>query len=347
MKNKVSSIVTHVTALALFATPLSLTQVSAQEVYSQIVGAIAIDVPAASDVVVAFPFNRSAGYRGPVESSTANTIVFGNPVFADTDYSPATGEPPAYFVYIESDDATSGNKAGRRYDILSNTDSVLTVDADDAAGLSGSGDIVSIREHWTLGEAFPGGVGFVEEVQVANPQVELIMPEKVSQGGGLAADRVFYYYDGHWSEIGEDHELSANSVIIKPGSSFILRNNGSEDLRSYFFGEVVSAPLAISIVADAGVIVDNFVSIERPLSLALDELGLESVMGSGDSLLVYSTDQKNPVSTAYEYAAEQWQMVGSTVDVGDTVIKAGQGIAIRKAVGAADSVWINTWSLPQ
>jgi uncharacterized protein (TIGR02597 family) len=234
---------------------------------------------------------------------------------------------------------------------------VLTLDtSDDLSGFGGdAGDTISVRQHWTLGEAFPSGVGFVEVEEPAYPEVQLIMPTKASIGGGLATDSIFYYFNQGWRKVGEPIATAMDDAIIPPGSSFVIRNNTDDTLRSYFFGEVVDAPLAIPVVADGTEGVDNFVSLERPLGLTLDDLlggeaglGLEDLLGANDRLLVYGMGAGyNKVPTEYEYTGTQWQEVDTTTNAGSIIIKAGEGIAIRRAAGSDNSFWVNEWDLPQ
>lgn len=343
MNNKVSSFITRATALALFASPVCIAPLQSQEVYSQIVGAIAVDVPAESDVVLAFPFKRSASFRGGVESSAAEVVTVGDGVLTAGEFTPENGEA-THFLYVES-----GTLKGRRFDIVSNTVSGVTLDQT-PTGLA-QNDEVSIREHWTLSEAFPQGVGFVEEVEAGLREVEVIIPEQASIGGGLAAERVFYFYADAWREVGKPLTSDVGGTAFGPGTAIVVRNNGSESLRTYFFGEVVDTPLAIPVVSNAAESVDNLIGFEIPLEITLTELNaignLADVLEPEDRLLVYSRSGKNPEATAYQYTGTQWQQEGSTADAGATKILAGEGLAIRKAAGADDTTYlVNEWSLP-
>lgn len=331
-------------AIALLGTAGS---VKADEVYSQIVGAIAIDVPAESDLVLSFPFKRSASFRGSVASSDPSVLTLDNASFTANEFS------SGFYVFIEEDSANSDNKIGRRYNVTANTDTTVTVDAggDDLSSLVDA--VISVREHWTLSSAFPSGFGFVQETQPGLRNIELIVPDAASVGGGLAVSKLYYFYDGAWRELSQPMGDSADDAVLAPGASFVVRNNSEEEVRSYFFGEVVDAPLAIPVVSNVSEEVDNFVSLERPLAITLDELigdsglGIEDVLGTGDQLLVYGMGTgQNKVPTAYEYVGGQWQVVGDTADAGSIEIQAEQGIAIKRAAGNGSGTWVNEWSLP-
>ena len=356
MNNKVSSILARVTALALIASPICCLELRSQEVYSQIVGAIALNIPKESDLVVSFPFKRSASFRGDVVGApTSNSFnVVAN--------SLTQGEfGPSHYVYVED-----GVLRGRRFDIVSNTASSVTVDASTLNGL-GVGDKISIREHWTLDEAFPQGIASVTVAEAGLREIELIVPDRTSVGGGIAANRVFYFYKGAaeaaaWREVGKALNVDVGDTIIEPGTAFVVRNN-SEAVRTYFFGEVVTAPLAIPVVSADDSIVDNFVAIERPLGIALPDLGLTSGVFApstgqtpetrGDLLRVYSPTAgkkiSNEVIEDYYLFNGTWYAAANNAVATTVKVAAGMGIAIRKksTVSDATTFWVNDWSLPQ
>ena len=341
MKNKVSTFITRATALALFASPLC--SVSAQEVYSATIGAVAVTVPSDSDVMVALPFKQEKLAGGAVSSASSGEATLAAGTLAAGAYN-SSGGVASHFLYVED-----GALEGRYFDILSNTATTIELDADDLTGLVGSN--FSIRAHWTLGSLFPEGIGYVEELEAGLRQVELILPDVASVGGGLAASRIFYFYDAAWREVGKPLADAVDGTVVNPGSAFVVRNNGSADLDYYFFGEVEYGPLAIPLVSSSET-VDNFVALGRPLGLTLDELQLPTsgAFGADDRLLVYPMDGgKNLSPTVYQYTNNMWQVEnGDGSNVGSTVINAGQGIAVRKAADSdSTNYWVNEWSLEQ
>jgi len=123
------------------------------------------------------------------------------------------------------------------------------------------------------------------------------------------------------------------------------------------------APLAIPVENSTTAETDNFVGVERPLSLTLDELGLHgtSVFETTtqtddikDQLLVYdnaATGKNKTPSATYFYFNGAWRKVGADVatNFGSDEIAATAAIAIRKAPAGvqATSFWVNDWDLPQ
>lgn len=349
MKNKVSNFLTRATALALFATPFC--SISAQEVYSATIGAVAITVPSESDVMVALPFKQEKAAGGTVASVSGAEATLGSSTLAEGLYDVPDGSHSTHYLYVED-----GALEGRHFDIRGNGASTIQLSTDELTGLVGAS--ISIRSHWTLGSLFPEGVGYVEEEQAGLRQVEVVLPEVASIGGGLAANRIFYFFDGVWQEVGKpivenQSSLGANGTIVSPGSAFVVRNNGSDDIDYFFFGEVEYGPLAIPLVSNTDT-VDNFVAVGRPLGIKLSELELESsgVFGSEDRLLVYPMDGgKNVSPTIYRYNSG-WEVEADggafqSVDATQITFSAGQGIAVRKAAAGADATnyWVNEWSL--
>ncbi|MEM9158622.1 MAG: TIGR02597 family protein [Verrucomicrobiota bacterium] len=346
--NKAKRPLAGLLAAALLGSAGSL---KADEVYSQIVGAIAIDVPGNSEVLLSFPFKRSASFRGSVASSTSNVLTLDNSSFSDDEFN--TG----YYVFIEEDTAVSNNKMGRRFNITDTTATTLTVDVDgdDLSGLIDG--VISVRPHWTLDSAFPNGFGFVDVTDDGEREVELIVPtrNKVKGDGDIGIEKYYYFHDGKWRDRDAPTGSDAGGSVLRPGESILVLNNTEATIRSYFFGEVVDAPLAIPVLADASENVDNFVGLERPLAITLDDLlgdsgvGIDDILETGDELLVYSLELgENKDPTRYEYTGSQWQVVGGDgSDKGSELIEPEQAIAIRRAAGNTSSTWVNEWSLPQ
>ncbi|MBC2605980.1 TIGR02597 family protein [Pelagicoccus albus] len=330
------------TALALLATPFC--SLHAQEVYSATIGAVSIEVPSQSDVMVALPFKREKAAGGTVSSVSGSVATLSSSSLTAGEFdAPSSGA--THYLYVED-----GTLKGHRLNIVSNTASSVTVDESDISDLNGAS--VTIREHWTLGTLFPEGVGYNEEDEPGLREIEVVLPELASLGGGLAANRIFYFYNAAWREVGTPLAEAVDSVVIEPGVAFVVRNNSYSDLDYFFFGEVEYGPIAIPLVSSSDV-VDNFVAMERPLGMAISDLQLESLLGTDDRLLVYPMSSSGLLGldkepSVYLYADSKWQLEGGDgSDVGSTIIGAGQGIAVRKAAGADGGYWVNEWSLAQ
>lgn len=353
MKNKVSIFLTRATALALFASPFCT--IKAQEVYSATIGAVSIKVPSGSDVMVALPFKQEKAAGGSVASIDGAVATLGASTLTAGEYDAPQGGAPTHYVYVEGVPG-SDPLAGRHFDILSNTASAITLEESALTGLVGAN--ISIRAHWTLGTLFPEGVGYVQELEPGRRLVEVILPQAASSGGGLAVEKIYYFFGGIWREFGQaiSDSNDAGNTVVQPGSAFVVRNNGIDDIDYFFFGEVEYGPLAIPLVSSTDT-VDNFVAVGRPLGLTINDLNLHSsgVFTADDRLLVYPMESQGLLGsdlqpTLYKYADNKWQEdEGDGTDLGGTLIKAGQGIAVRKAAVVSESTnfWVNEWSLSQ
>ena len=337
------------------------TIVKAQEVYSQIVGAIAIDLPAESDVIVSFPFKQSAAFRGVIESTVDDGIVHlvvATDSLTSGSFDSNSGAP-THYVVIES-----GTQQGVHVDISSNTSSQISLNAGNAAGVQ-NGDEIAVYPHWTLSSAFPNGVANHEELEAGDRDIEVIVPEASSPEGNMVPEGIFYYYDGGWRSVNGGLASNAGSTVLNPGRALVIRNNDEVGKKALFYGEVIDAPIAIPVSESDAYATDNFVGLNRPLGIAIEDLGLTSggvfevTTDSNsplDMLLVFSSgtgrDKHLTPLASYYYYNSAWRELaaGDTVDKGGDIIAPGMGVAIRKNMVDAnpqDSNWVNEWELPQ
>ena len=334
--------------------------VKAQEVYSQIVGAISIDLPAESDVIVAFPFKQSAEFRGVLESAS-DTGSVALTVAADSLTSGAFDSQSGvstHYAVIET-----GVQKGTHLDVTSNTASTIVVSGGTSAGLA-NGDKIAVYPHWTLSSAFPLGVANEDESEPGVRKIEVIVPEATSEEGDMIPEGIFYFSGGSWRQVEAGIDAVVDSKVLHPGRAMVIRNNDAVAKKALFFGEVIDAPIAIPLGESDAYASDNFVGLNRPLAIALNELGLTAggifeettePANPKDLLLVYSlTDigkNKKPVAEYYYYNGA-WREVsaGASVDKGTDTIEPGMGLAVRKVKvdsNPEDTSWVNEWSLPQ
>jgi len=339
---------------------LSSLPVSAQETYSNIVGIIPLSIPESSDVYFSFPMRQVAVFRGTVES-----VASGSSVEVNFDGSPFTVNAfdademwATHYVLAES-----GAARGVHFDVASNDGSSVTLSGSDAAGLA-AGDTVAIHPHWTLDSAFPNGVADVEEAEAGRRSIEVIVLRNPtsSDGSGMEAANIFYYHEDAWRWVEGGLDATAGGYVIEPGDVFVIRNNGASPRTAYFTGEVTEAPIAIPVTSKSGTDYENYVTVSRPIPIALDELGLQesgvfdATTDSGnpsDTLMLYAADatgKNRSPSATYFYFNGGWRKVGESVstDFGGDVVEPGMGIAIRKQAGIETTQnWIQEWSLPQ
>lgn len=315
-----------------------------------------MELPGNSDVVVATPFNQTASFRGVAASASGSQINLSSDALTAGAFN-ESGGAATHYILVES-----GTLMGQRIAIVSNTASAINLGSADLSGLAAD-DAIAIVPFWTLGSAFPEGVAFHAETAPGDRVIEVILTNQAAVGGGLQVKDVFYFYDGAWRKVGVSKSESFNSQVLEPSSAFVVRNNGATAKTSYFFGEVVTAPLAVPLQRSDSNLVDNFVSIERPLDISLIELGLhdsgvfEATTDSNnptDLLLLYSLSaggkNKQP-SASYFYFNNAWRKVGADINTAfdADIVSAGTGIAIRKAqsVQTDQLTWVNQWELPQ
>lgn len=345
--------------------------VSGEEVYSQIVGAISLDIPGESDVVVSFPFKKSTLFSSTVGSSTAGTdsVVVGvGATLTANQFATGSGDfAHSHYLSVES-----GTLKGRVFSIVSNAANSITIDATgEDAGIASdlaASDKISVAEYWTLKAAYPMGVASVAETQPGLRTVEVIIPDPEAKAGSMGAEAILFFHEGAWKQLGKPLDYVADNYPLPPHKAFIIRNNSESTLKSYFFGEVTDAPLAIPLAVAESDDMDSFVSVGRPLDVAIEDLGLHDsgvftettdVADIQDSLLVYSLDaagkNKKPIAEYYYYNSD-WRKVGAAATEsfgsGDVFIKPNMPIAVRKAkLGSAPATshkyWVNEWSLPQ
>lgn len=362
------SIIKSIAAAAVVTLAPFASQSSAEEVYSQIVGAIALNIPEGSDVVVSFPFKQSTLFAGAATSASdgAGTITIStDSSLTANEFATGSGDfPSSHYLAIES-----GSLEGRTFGIVSNDAGSITIDVTDAgvdAGDIAADDMFSVAEYWTLKTAFPSGVASIDESEPGMRTVEFILPSSSSAAGSMNAEGVYYFSEGAWRQLGKPLSYVADDLALAPQSAFVIRNNGDQAIKSYFFGEVTEAPLAIPLAVAENEDLDSFVSIGRPLDVKIQDLGLQ---GSGvfvettdsndiqDKVLVYSLDEtgknKKPVGEYYYYNSA-WRKVGADIgsDSGGDVVSPSMAIAVRKAkLGAVPTssyqYWVNEWSIPQ
>lgn len=339
---------------------LCATHSRSQETYSNIVGIIPLNIPDSSDVYFSFPMRQVAEYRGVVTSVAGGTnavVSFDGTPFTASAFAKGATWATSYLL------AESGAAQGSYFDIDANDASSVTLSGSDVGGLT-AGDTVAIHPHWTLDKAFPSGVADVEDSEAGNRTLEVIVLRNPtsSSGVGMEAANIFYYHDSAWRWVESGLDAVAGGFVFAPGDVFVIRNNGEAALTAYFTGEVTEAPIAIPVTSKNATDYDNFVTISRPIPVALNELGLhdsgifETTSDSNspaDLLMVYSlTDSgKNKSPTAsYFYFNNGWRKEGASAstDFGTDTIEPGMGIAIRKQSDVdATQNWIQQWSLPQ
>ncbi|MDQ8182371.1 TIGR02597 family protein [Pelagicoccus sp. SDUM812005] len=344
---------------------LAVTSVSAQEVYSSIIGAVSMKAPAGSDLYVTPSFNNSAVFRSDVSAAAAGSVTFSGASFETDAYS------EGHHLLIEG-----GSLSGRVFEITANTATGLTVNDPGSELGAAASETASIIPALTLGEMFPNGLGGKVEVNPGNPDLILFSNDNSAGVEGLAPDAIYYYGDiakdegGNiisqpgWRKVGSPLWESHDDDVLPVGEGFVVRNNSGVDVSFFLFGEVMLSQVQIPIASKSAGATDNLVGVPRPLAIAIGDLGLETVVSVTsaadavkDTVRIYPEEPsgKNPTpDVIYCLYSDGWrQVVDGVVDTsGDVldsaIVPAASAVVVRKVATIEDEVvyWTNTWSLP-
>lgn len=279
--------------------------------------------------------------RNYTDTTANGTVISGLSILYD--HSPKEGN----FYTITGNDATSVS-VNLNGDTLSN----VVV-----------GTAVKIIPYWTLGTLFPGGQGVLTSPSIGSQPTQILLPDSLSQGIDLVPTQTFYYFNGAWRKVGSGFgTISWNDQILYPDLYFVVRNNTSTGTTFTPAASVVTSKLAIPLATSnqGSLQQDNFVTIQRPVPVSLNNSGLiasKAILPSPgpfvsvltDQVLVFA-DSATPVidrvpTATYYYYNSAWRKVGSgpALDVGADLIPAAAGVIIRKGNGTGNTV---TWSTP-
>jgi uncharacterized protein (TIGR02597 family) len=357
---------------AAFASSLLLGNATAQTVATDPVGFVTSfkaagdttpNMLANSDTHVSVPFTRPPEFVGAVSSATANTLTVSGTPWTNNQFVYAAGsQPKTYFVLIGPHSSTNP-KEGRMYQITSNTGNQLTLNTggDDVSGVAASTQILVIPYH-TLNSLFPASDANVSFVPSTNfgigRRTTVLIPPYSATGINQAPVMTYANIGGKWvlspdttTDHGDDALPNAGYIIVRNTA-----NAGSTTLTT--LGSVLTKKATIPLFTKTNTAQDNYVSLMRPVDVALNDLGLANTpafvsstnfgIGRKDTLLVYNPAQvatnKAPADT-YAYIGGKWvKSPDTTTDVGATAkIPAGAGFIIRKAqtVDGATVYWTN------
>lgn len=331
-----------------------------QVVYSSIVGAVSLTVPASSDLYLTPSFSNSAVFRGEITSASTESVGFSGVDFGLGAY--ASG----YFLLVEE-----GTLAGRMFEITANTATTLTLVDDDSELAAAATFVASVIPALTLGEMFPGGLGGKVEINPGNPDLILFSNDNTAGVEGFAPEAFYYYGDiggtPGWRKVGSPLDQSHDDDALTLGEGFVVRNNSGADISFFLFGEVLTSSVRVPIYSKASGSTDNLVGAPRPLSIALSELGLS------DGGVVEQTTDANEVKDTvrvflnagsgtnkapdaeYCYYTDGWRkVVAGAVVLGEgpfdaDLVPASAAIVVRKRATVEDQTvfWTNNWDLPE
>jgi uncharacterized protein (TIGR02597 family) len=262
---------------------------------------------------------------------------------------------------------SKSSKEGHAYLVTANVTvsgtSTVTLDTNgDVISSIAAGTLVSLIPYWTLVTVFPPsdlGASYVGTQSVRSFQTQILVPNYQGAGINISPYPIYFYSNANSQWQMEGGSSNAGDTILQPDGYFTVRN-GSTPTTLTSIGAVSMQRLAVPLTTGASPTTpqDNFVSISRPLPVALRDLNLiasnaftpsTSIRNVQDQLFLYDNTvaeiNKTPSPSAdYIYLNGIWQQLGGTlgVDAGGNTIPAGAAILIRKAGTNGSSVfWTN------
>lgn len=258
-------------AVILIATHL----VKAETVSSPIVGFVSVNVEPDSDTVFAPTFHKPASFVGRV--AAAPTIANGVATISLNVANLGLLNEYADTHYLS---ILSGAESGKKFKITTSRSTSLDIDLDGQSSLSLlAGHEVAVIGYWTLESLFPPDQQPAEQKASGNfpPQRELeLLVYEGGDGVSISPAHVYFLTTTGWKKSTKGFP-DANTDIVQPNSVVVLRTNGGGtawDLVTV--GNVDQDPSAVVLRTAVGKKQDNMVGINRPVSVQVSELGLET-----------------------------------------------------------------------
>ncbi len=288
-----------------------------------------------------------------VASVTSDTALVLSRAYTGTT---ATGQSASY---------DHSPKEGSYYTVTANGTSTLTVNLNgDSLSAVATGTSLSLIPYWTLGTAFPAsdaGTSYIVSTGTTNRtrQTQVILPDLTDAGFNLPPGASYYSYNGAWRLGQSDGTVPYDDTILPPTSNFTVRNAATATTFTPSGGVYMNRIVA-TLDTQSSSAQDNAVSLPRPTTVTLNDLGLISsgsfAISTGttnrtikDTVIVYDNTQtglNKPPAATYYYFNGGWRLGSSdgTVDYGTTPVAYGTGFTIRKApvANGATSFWQNT-----
>jgi uncharacterized protein (TIGR02597 family) len=352
----------HLTAAALCA--LAIAPAFAQTTATSTpAGFVTLACPANSDTRISTPLTRPPAFTGavttPLPGAGGTVTVSGSPNWSNNQFGPVGGNATHYAIFGPA--ASSYSAEGKFFTITGNGANTLILDLqqDDISSVPANAQ-VQVIPYWTLATVFPpadAGVSFIVSGSAVSRQTEILIPNHAAAGTNAAPAITYFFFNGGWRRFGQPVTTDFGPAILPPTENFIVRNKaGATSLVNLGGVEIkkVTTPLA---TLPSGGKQDNFVSIVRPVDVAIQDLGLiasgafiasTSAINRTDELLVFnnaSIGTNKAASATYFFFNGAWRKFGQpvTTDFGTDVIPAGAGFVIRKAqtAGGTTAFWVN------
>lgn len=345
--------------------------VQANRIETDPIGLLELDVPAQSDALISLPLHRSPAFSGEIASIEGNTIHLSEAMqtlswAADEWAYDEVAQPQTYYALL-----TSGELEGCFYTVTGNDANTLELDVESGALdlYDLSGDYLQLIPYWTLDTFFQGQAGLTASSGITGlgERSEVLFYQN-GEGVNPAAAAVFYYYEGSgfggsgWRLKGGGFSEIHNDQVIAPDRAFIFRNITDEAVSLQLPGQVQLTRSAIVLdgaesAQDLILASSNAVAVTLGESKLLETGGFQSTSSisglNGDTLLVVDnelTGFNKPAASAYYYysgasfGGPGWRRKGASfleIMDGEKVLRAGQGVIIRKAAvsGGSENLW--------
>jgi hypothetical protein len=255
--------------------------------YTTPVGYYDADVKAGGNLFVPGLVNSTV-FAGEITASGSNTLTVAAASLTANAFNelPASAGPPAVPVrathYVEITEA--GANQGVVLDIVSNTDTVITL-ASDISALSLAGtETIAVRPHVTLKALFE------------NEEANIGVFSDTATFYEADASLVGYFFDGtNWTSDGVAPD--GNTRPISPGTGFVF--NVIADVGLTITGEVKASPTVVQL--NGGSVV-NIVGAVNPLvgtDDTVQSLGFAALAAFQDSITLYEPGTVNLLASLF------------------------------------------------
>lgn len=337
------------------------------------VGFNTVNCLANSDTYASLPFTRPPEFVGTVASVSGNTVtVSGTTGWTANQFVYVSGSQPKTYYALIGTSSTSNPNEGRVYLVTANDSVSVTLNLNgDSISSIASGTPISLIPYWTLNTVFPASdenVSFTPSSSPISLKTQILIPDYQSSGINLAANKSYYFITSGtnvgWRLAGDSPLVDHGDDVLVPDGYIIVRNKNSAPASTLTeIGSVLTKKISIPLASQSTSKQDNFVSIVRPVDVALSNTGLDPALNNfvasannisiKDEVLLFDNSTailNRAASKIYYYISNGsnigWRLAGDSplTDHGSDLIPAGSAVIIRKAqsVAASTTFWTNS-----
>ena len=243
------------------------------------VGFASVNCPSNSDTFASIPFTRPPEFVGSLQTVSTDTLSVSGSPWAANQFVYAAGTQPKTYYVILGKASTVNPKEGSSYLVTANGTNTLTINLQgDNLSTVPAGTQITVIPYATLASVFPAGdanVSFVPSPSLFSRQTEILIPSYGASGTNLAAAATYFFFNGAWRKFGTDSTQDHGDDPLANNGYVIIRNAGTAS-KLTANGAVSLRKETVQIVSRSATQQDNFVSVTRPVNVALNDLGLIS-----------------------------------------------------------------------